>query len=168
MRCQAGYMPADAAVGCHVLATAVATMNVCVEQGKGITSAALQGSLDTTDLSTATELYLEELRASNVDVSSLAIRFLDAIVTEGCPRPEHSRALRKSESVVDQDGKASYNVAFKYQVLGNALNVHAAEVASNHVGYHRTRADVLNSAAWLNYGRGRVEASMRKLTATLL
>ena len=106
-------------------------MHVCFDEDLGITEATVYSELDSSDVSAALAVYSAELRAGGVATSRLTLRLVDAVAYNSCSRTrsngiDNDAVLR---GIMDDSTTRTLGVTFKFEVLGNALWVHAVRAA---------------------------------------
>jgi hypothetical protein len=105
-----------------------------------------------------------------VATNKVGVRYVTATAKDSCESHrlsdfESERRYLKRESQVDGDQADTIGLSFKFDLVGNALDVAAAVKAANHLPYARSDAVVFRSPVWLNYGSGALQPSTRKYSA---
>ena len=150
-----------------VVTLGVAVLNVCIEVPKGTPIGDVVPRLAPEDITAATTLFIGKLVDNDVATNKVGVRYVTATAKDTCESnrlsdSESERRRLKRESRVDGDQADTIGLSFKFDLIGNALDVAAAVKAANHLPYARSDAVVFRSPVWLNYGSGALQPSMRK------
>ena len=137
-------------------------MRTCIEVPKGTAIGSVVSRLTMEDTAAARLLFTELLFKQGVPTDKVGVRYLSAVASAKCESAQSSSRYLKTEPRVDGDQADTIGLLFKFNVVGNALDVATATDAVDHFTYERTDAVIFRSPVWLNYGSAAELHSTRK------